>query len=104
MIVDSSIDDLLVTSAITGTPASFLKPSMRAAGLDPDHLPEKPCRNYDAGGSEARRWRDIWAAGQGIGAVRTIEPVQVVVDRIEREYRAALSEAAARLAMSPSPP
>lgn len=98
MIVDSSLDDLIVTSAITGTPASFLKPSIRAAGLDPDRLPDKPDRNYDAGASEARRWRDIWAAGQGVGTVHAIEPLTVVVDRIEREYRAALTEAAARLA------
>jgi len=104
MIVDSSLDDLIVTAAITGTPASFLKPSIRAAGLDPDRLPDKPDRNYDTGGTEARRWRDIWAAGQGVGIVHAIEPLTVVVDRIEREYRAALIEAAARLAATQESP
>jgi nitronate monooxygenase len=98
MIVDSSLDDLIVTAAITGTPASWLKPSLRAAGIDPDALPDKPERNYDSGSGGASRWRDLWAAGQGVGAIHAIEPVAVVVDRIEREYREALAASAGRLA------
>ncbi len=97
MIVDSSLDDLIVTAAITGTPASFLKPSLRAAGLDPNSLPDKPDRSYDSAATSARRWRDMWAAGQGLGAVRAVESTSAVVDRIETEYREALAEAAGRL-------
>lgn len=96
MVVDSSLDDLVVSAAITGTPASWLKPSLRAAGLDPDALPAKPERDYDTANSGARRWKTIWSAGQGLGASRAVEPVADIVSQLEREYREALDEAAAR--------
>jgi nitronate monooxygenase len=70
---------------------------LRAAGLDPDRLPDKQDRSYDSAGASAHRWRDMWAAGQGLGAVRAVEPLSAVVDRIETEYREALTEAAGRL-------
>ena len=90
MIVDSTIDDIIVSAGLTGTPASWLKPSLRANGLDPDALPAAPARNYDSSQDlAAKRWKDVWAAGQGLGAVKAIEPVALVVDRLEREYRMA---------------
>jgi len=96
MVVASGVDDLVVSAAITGTPASWLKPSLRAAGLDPDALPDKPNRDYDTANSEARRWKTIWSAGQGVGASRSIEPVAAIVAQLDREYRDALADAAAR--------
>lgn len=94
MVVDAQLDDLVVSAAITGTPASWLKPSLRAAGLDPDALAGAPDRSYDAGGSDARRWKQLWSAGQGLGASRAIEPAAAIVAALEREYRAALADAA----------
>ena len=95
MLVDSSIDDLIVSAGLTGTPASWLKPSLRANGLDPDHLPAAPERNYNSNTDiAAKRWMDVWAAGQGVGAIRAIEPVADVVARIEQEF----VQAQARLA------
>lgn len=88
MIVDSGPDDLIVSSAITGTPASWLKPSLRAAGMDPDALGGPVTRDY-SGDAAHKRWRDIWAAGQGLQKVNAVEPTAVVVDRLEVEYRAA---------------
>lgn len=90
MIVDSGPDDLIVSSAITGTPASWLKPSLRAAGMDPDALGGPITRDY-SGDAAHKRWRDIWAAGQGLQKVDAIEPTAVVVDRLEAEYRAAVA-------------
>ncbi len=95
MVVDASVDDLVVSSAVTGAPASWLKASLRAAGLDPDALPSKPDLAYDASNGGAKRWRDIWGAGQGVGASRAIEPVAAIVDQVDAEYRAALTEAGA---------
>ena len=95
MVVDANVDDLTVSAAITGTPASWLKPSLRRVGYDPDHMPEKPERNYDSSQSEAKRWKDIWAAGQGVGAIRSIEPVKAVVDSLAKEYQSALARVAA---------
>lgn len=93
MLVDSTADDLLVSAALTGAPASWLKPSLRAHGLDPDHLPtERPQRNYDSNVAPgAKRWRDVWGAGQGVGAISAIEPVTEVVRRLEQQYRDALT-------------
>jgi nitronate monooxygenase len=90
MLVDCNIEDLVVSAGITGTPASWLKPSLRAAGIDPDQMPDAPPRNYDSNRSlTARRWQDVWSAGQGLGAIQQIEPVAAVVDRLVEEYRAA---------------
>ena len=97
MIVDSSVDDLIVSSAVSGTPASWLKPSMRAAGMDPDAPADAPKRNYDASKETPKRWKDIWAAGQGIGASTAIEPVAQIVVQLECEYHDALRKLAARV-------
>ncbi|MGA0543815.1 NAD(P)H-dependent flavin oxidoreductase [Brevundimonas sp. VNH65] len=95
MVVDAGPDDLTVSAAVTGTPASWLKPSLRAAGLDPDDLGGPAVRDY-SGGQNQKRWKDIWAAGQGLGAVRGIEPVADIVARLEGEYAMALDRFAAR--------
>ncbi|MEO8858990.1 MAG: nitronate monooxygenase [Burkholderiaceae bacterium] len=90
MLVDCSVEDLLVSAGITGTPASWLKPSLIANGLDPDNMPAAPSRDYDSNQSiGAKKWKDVWAAGQGVGAVKKVESVADVVDRLEVEYRAA---------------
>lgn len=88
MLVDCNADDLVVSAAITGTAASWLKPSLAAAGRDPDNLGGPAARDYS--GDSNKRWRDIWAAGQGVGRTRAIESVSDVVNDLEREYRAAV--------------
>jgi nitronate monooxygenase len=89
-LVDCSSDDLIVSAGITGTPASWLKPSLRANGIDPAQLPAAPPRSYDSNESVAsKRWRDLWAAGQGVGAIKAVEPIAAVVDRLAQEYAAA---------------
>ena len=87
MLVDSTVDDLVVSAGLTGTPASWLKPSLRANGLDPDALPAAPERNYNSNTAiAAKKWMDVWAAGQGVGAIRAVQPVAEVVAEIEREF------------------
>ncbi|HEX7660595.1 MAG TPA: nitronate monooxygenase [Pseudonocardiaceae bacterium] len=95
MIVEHGIDDLIVSAGITGTPASWLRPSLLANGLDPDNLAANGHREYDPA-TAARRWKDLWAAGQGLETIHSVEPVAVVVDELERGYRAALDRLAAR--------
>lgn len=90
MVADCGPDDLVVSAGITGTPASWLKPSLVAAGFDPDALPEKPERNYTTGEASIKRWRDLWSAGQSLHAVKRIEPVADVVDALERGFVKAL--------------
>lgn len=94
MVVDAGADDLVISAAITGTPASWLRPSLASRGLDPDNLlPPSGDKNYTAGDDAIKRWKDLWAAGQGLSAIRAVESVEVVVDRLADEYRDALSRA-----------
>ncbi len=90
MLVECSVEDLVVSAGITGTAASWLKPSLHANGMDPDNMPDAPSRHYDSNQSIAsKKWKDVWAAGQGVGAVKQVEPVADVVQRISTEYRTA---------------
>jgi nitronate monooxygenase len=99
MLVDCTADDLIVSAGLTGTPASWLKPSLRAQGLDPDNLPAAPPRSYDSNTNLAtKRWRDVWAAGQGLAAIKQVEPVSAVVDRLVQEYQSAAGRFAQRAA------
>ena len=88
MVVDHGPDDLVITDGITGTPASWLRPSLVANGLDPDNLARPAGRVYDSTTDVAARWKDLWAAGQGLQAC-SVEPVSAVVGRVAQEYQAA---------------
>jgi nitronate monooxygenase len=88
-IVESNSDDVVYSSLFTGVHGNYLKPSVLAAGLDPDHLPESdPSKMNFAGGegSKSKAWKDIWGCGQGIGAVGGIVPAAALVARLKREY------------------
>jgi nitronate monooxygenase len=91
-IVDSNSDDIVYSSLFTGVHGNYLKPSIRNAGMDPDHLPESdPSKmNFGGGeGSKSKAWKDIWGCGQGIGAVKAVQPAGELVARLRREYEAA---------------
>jgi nitronate monooxygenase len=88
MVVASNIDDLVVSDVVTGIPASWLRPSLAAVGINPDAPGEAKKRDYSGEGSA--RWRDTWAAGQGLGRSRSVESVADIVDVLEREYHDAL--------------
>lgn len=87
MLVHCTSEDLLVSAGITGSHASWLKPSLRANGIDPDDMPASPVRSYDSNSElKTRRWKDVWTAGQGVGVIKAVEPVGTVVDRLEHEW------------------
>jgi nitronate monooxygenase len=88
-IVDSSSDDIVYSSLFTGVHGNYLKPSIRNAGLDPDHLPESDPSAMNFGGDKTKAWKDIWGCGQGIGAVKAVVPAAELVARLKREYAAA---------------
>lgn len=89
MVIESQADDIVVSAAITGTSASWLRASVEAAGFGSEQLEAKAVRDYS--GSDPKRWRDIWAAGQGVGRSRAIESIASVVGDLEREYRDAIA-------------
>ncbi len=70
MIVASSSDDIVYSSLFTGVHGNYLKGSIRAAGLDPDALPESDPTKMNFGGDARKAWKDIWGCGQGIGAIK----------------------------------
>ncbi len=91
-IVDGSSDDIVYSSLFTGVHGNYLKPSIRAAGLDPDHLPESDPSAMSFGGGEGAKkkaWKDIWGCGQGIAAVDKVVPARELVARLAAEYREA---------------
>ncbi|MEM7766996.1 MAG: nitronate monooxygenase family protein [Pseudomonadota bacterium] len=93
-IVDNGADDIVYTNLFTGVHGNYLRPSIEAAGLDPDDLPESdPSKmNFGSGGNQkAKAWKDIWGCGQGIGAIKSRGPVADYVDKLEREYRSAVA-------------
>jgi nitronate monooxygenase len=94
MLVRSRLDDVLLTRAFTGLPTNMLRPSISAAGLDPDHLPErggldvaKDLALDDKAGP--RRWKDIWSAGHSVSGVTAVTGVADLVARTRAEYEAA---------------
>jgi nitronate monooxygenase len=93
MIVDSDSDDIVYSNLFTGIHGNYLKGSVRNAGLDPEQLAQSdPSQmNFAAAidGTGKKAWKDIWGCGQGIGAVKQVQPVAEVVARLRTEYQAA---------------
>lgn len=105
MIEEYAGDDIVYSNLFTGVHGNYLKPSIVAAGLDPDNLPtsDKSAMNFGSdrkGGSgekmEAKAWRDIWGAGQGIGSIKDSPPVAELVGRLVSEFEAARDEIAVK--------
>ena len=88
-IVDSNSDDIVYSNLFTGVHGNYLAPSIRNAGLDPEHLPESDPSKMDFGGDKSKAWKDIWGSGQGIGAVTQIQSAADYVAQLRREYAAA---------------
>ena len=94
-IVDCNSDDVVYSNLFTGVHGNYLAPSIRAAGLDPDNLPESDPSKMNFGGDAKKAWKDIWGCGQGIGAVTAVVSTAERVAQMKKEYQ----EARARLAL-----
>jgi nitronate monooxygenase len=94
MIVDSASADIIYTNLFTGVSGNYLKPSVIAAGLDPDALPESDASkmNFGSDREKPKAWKEVWGCGQGIGAVKSIESAGELVRRLIEEYRDAVIE------------
>jgi nitronate monooxygenase len=101
MITEASASDILYTPAISSIPASFLRQSIVAAGLDPDklvappgvdlsHITEPYKKSQDE--QHAKPWRDVWSAGQGVGAIDDVPSAAQLIERLQTEYRSAVQE------------
>ncbi|EHL21750.1 MULTISPECIES: nitronate monooxygenase family protein [unclassified Acidovorax] len=88
-IVDGSSDDIVYSNLFTGVHGNYLAPSIRAAGMDPDNLPESDPSKMNFGGDAKKAWKDIWGCGQGIGAINAVTSTAELVARLRSEYEAA---------------
>jgi len=91
-IVDYGADDIVYSSLFTGVSGNYLKPSIEAAGLDPDNLPESDPSKMDfgsGGNTDAKAWKNIWGCGQGIGAVKQLGTTAEYVAKLTTEYQQA---------------
>ncbi|MEE4210233.1 MAG: nitronate monooxygenase, partial [Parvularcula sp.] len=94
-VVDGGMEDIVYTNYFSGVHGNYLKPSIKAAGMDPDNLPiaDPSKMDFKSGGdSSAKVWKDIWGAGQGIGSVKSVGHVSDLVGRLAAEYMAAKTE------------
>lgn len=101
MLLAASAADIVYTPAISGVPGNFLRPSILAAGRDPEDF-TRP-ETLDFGAVEAKAWRDIWAAGQGVGAIGDLPSAAELCRRLACEYEAALAGAGRFSCAVPAP-
>ena len=98
MIVDGCAADIVTSNSFTGVDANFLAPSLRDNGLDPNNLKRREGGgiNIDGGGDNAKAWKEIWSAGQGIGAVKAMGPAAGYIDWLADDYAEARRQAGMR--------
>ena len=102
MVVESVAEDILYSNLFTGVHGNYLRPSIVAAGLDPDNLPQSDASKMSFGGDQkAKAWRDIWGCGQGIGAIGAVSSVAGFVAQLSAEYEAAKSALAGKVRGAP---
>ncbi len=89
MLIASSVDDLILTRAITGVAANWLKPSIARAGMNLDAMEKNPDIDFTDPQSGAKRWAQVWSAGHGVGTIDRVETVASLVARLEEEYEQA---------------
>lgn len=89
MLIEATAEDIVTSAALTGIPANWLRDSLTAAGYDAEGLKAKAQIDLGRPEEAAKRWRDVWAAGQGAGEVRAIEPLAAIVDELAADYAAA---------------
>ncbi|WOK36681.1 nitronate monooxygenase family protein [Sphingomonas sp. C3-2] len=99
-IVAGRASDIIYSDLFTGVHGNYLRQSIEAAGLDPDNLPkgDVTTMNFGSGSNQARKaWRDIWGSGQGIGAIRAVEPAANLIARLGEQYADAKAALAAKM-------
>lgn len=100
MITVSEAVDIVYTSAVSGVPANFIRESLENAGFDVDKLLKEAenAPKLKSVDDEAKAWKTIWSAGQGVGSVNDILPMSDLIDRLLQEYEAAEDEVVQRAA------
>jgi len=98
MLLQAHAADIIHTAAVSGIPASFLRQSLQQADYDEERLKNNGEMNYAEKlkpvSDEAKAWKTVWSAGQGVGEIRDLPTSEELIARLDREYRAAHDHAA----------
>ncbi|MHA3794470.1 NAD(P)H-dependent flavin oxidoreductase [Sphingomonas sp. YL-JM2C] len=87
MLVEGTDESILYSARVNGAPASWLRPSLTDAGLDPDDLPiAGGFHDYGHLPAGVTPWRDLWSAGQGVALIDDVPPLADLVERLARDY------------------
>ena len=89
MVVGAGAEDIVPSNGITGITANWLRQSLVAVGYDPNNMPKDKQPNFENAQDDAKAWKNVWSAGQGVGAVKAVEPIAQIVARLKQEYEAA---------------
>lgn len=96
MIIDSGASDIVYTAAVSGVHANFLQPSLESMGITEEVWSKKAKVDFgeelDAQKAEAKAWKTIWSAGQGVTTIKDVVPVGELVDRLKSEFKSAIEE------------
>lgn len=98
LLVKSNANDIIYTNAISGIPANFIKQSVTDAGFDLNNLPtpdgfdigaemDDEDTHNDAATIEAKPWKDIWSAGQGVSAINDVPSISELIKQLDKEYK-----------------
>ncbi|MEN0650765.1 nitronate monooxygenase [Caldifermentibacillus hisashii] len=90
MIIESRVEDIIYTDAFSGVNANYLIPSIKQVGLDPEKLQRKEKIDFsELGNPNIRAWKDVWSAGQGVGAITQVQSLAEIVAELKQQYEAA---------------
>lgn len=94
MVLTSRAVDIVHTAAVSGVPASFMRQSLENAGFD---LATLQAKSESSTGTrlkplndEAKAWKTVWSAGQGVGDINDVPTTQQLITRLDKEYREAI--------------
>ncbi|RMF11511.1 MAG: nitronate monooxygenase [Alphaproteobacteria bacterium] len=90
MLLAAEFEDLVLSNALTGANAYYLKASLRKMGYDPDRLDAKSGPDFAGSQQKIKAWRDVWSAGHGVGTIKAVEPAAAIIDRLREEYQRAI--------------
>jgi nitronate monooxygenase len=91
MLIESTLEDLTYTDAISGINGNYLLPSLQKAGFDIENLKKKEV-DLSFSESKAKAWKDIWSAGQGVGNIKKVSTVKKIIEELTEEYNKALTK------------
>lgn len=90
MVIESRVEDIIYTDAFSGVNANYLIPSIKQVGLDPEKLQRKEKIDFsELGNPNIRAWKDVWSAGQGVGAITQVQSLAEIVAELKQQYEAA---------------